>query len=88
MARLHIFHIDKEGFLPAFRDAFFKVFTYENYKKDFEATRIVPFNPQVVLNRLNVTSGNKDSLLNARGAVGDQPAQPSKGRMVGAVGVT
>jgi hypothetical protein len=38
LARRHIFHIDKEGFLPAFKDAFFDVFTYENCKKAFEAT--------------------------------------------------
>jgi hypothetical protein len=31
LARRHVFHINKEGFLPAFRDAFFDVFTEANY---------------------------------------------------------
>ena len=30
LARHHIFYIDKEGFLPAFKHAFFNVFTTEN----------------------------------------------------------
>jgi hypothetical protein len=40
--------------LPAFRDAFFNVFTTENCKKAFKATGLVPFDPLRVLNRLEV----------------------------------
>ncbi|EFQ91578.1 hypothetical protein PTT_11537, partial [Pyrenophora teres f. teres 0-1] len=52
LARQHVYHINKEGFLPAFKDAFFNVFTYENYKKAFKAAELVPINAQRVLDRL------------------------------------
>jgi hypothetical protein len=54
LARRRVFHINKEGFLPAFRDAFLDVFTIENCKKAFEASGLVPINAQVVLDRLEV----------------------------------
>jgi hypothetical protein len=54
LARQRVFHINKEGFLPAFRDAFLDVFTYENCRKAFEASGLVPLNAQVVLERLEV----------------------------------
>jgi hypothetical protein len=54
LACRRVFHITKESFLPAFRDAFFDVFTTQNCKKAFEATGLVPFNPLRVLNRLEV----------------------------------
>jgi hypothetical protein len=41
LARRRVYHINKEGFLPAFKDAFFDVFTYENCKKAFEAAGLV-----------------------------------------------
>jgi hypothetical protein len=54
LARRRVFHINKEGFLPAFKDAFFDVFTEENCRKAFEASGLVPINTQVVLDRLEV----------------------------------
>jgi hypothetical protein len=54
LASKRVFHINKEGFLPAFRDAFFDVFTYGNCKKAFEASGLVPINAQAVLDRLEV----------------------------------
>lgn len=54
LARQRVFHIDKEGFLPAFRDAFFDVFTKENCQKAFEASCLIPTNAQTVLDRLEV----------------------------------
>ncbi|KAK1920508.1 hypothetical protein P3342_002808 [Pyrenophora teres f. teres] len=54
LARRRIFHINKEGFLPAFKDAFFDVFTEDNCQKAFEAAGLVPLNAQVVLDRLEV----------------------------------
>ena len=54
LARRRIFHINKEGFLPAFRDAFFDVFTIENCKKAFKASGLVPIDTAVVLDRLKV----------------------------------
>jgi len=54
LARRRIFYINKEGFLPAFRDAFFNVFIIENCKKAFKALGLVPIDIAVVLNRLKV----------------------------------
>ena len=54
LARRRVFHINKEGFLPAFKDAFFDVFTEQNCRKAFEATGLVSINAQVVLDRVEV----------------------------------
>jgi hypothetical protein len=54
LARRRVFYINKEGFLPAFKDAFFNVFTEQNCTKAFEAAGLVPINAQVVLDRLEV----------------------------------
>lgn len=54
LARRRVFHINKEGFLPAFKDAFLDVFTKENCQKAFKASGLVPINAQVVLDRLEV----------------------------------
>jgi hypothetical protein len=54
LARRRIFYINKEGFLLAFRDAFFDVFIIENCKKAFKALGLVPTDTAVVLNRLKV----------------------------------
>jgi hypothetical protein len=54
LARRRVYHINKEGFLPAFKDAFFDVFTEKNCQKAFEASGLVPINAQVVLDRLEV----------------------------------
>jgi hypothetical protein len=44
LVRRRVFHINKEGFLPAFRDAFFDVFIEANYQKAFKALGVVPIN--------------------------------------------
>jgi hypothetical protein len=54
LARRRVFHINKEGFLPAFKDAFFNVFTEKNCKKAFEAAGLIPLDAQRVLDRLKV----------------------------------
>ncbi|KAK1916431.1 hypothetical protein P3342_004250 [Pyrenophora teres f. teres] len=54
LARRRVFYINKESFIPAFKDAFFDVFTKENCQKAFKAVGLVPINAQVVLNRLEV----------------------------------
>lgn len=54
LASRRVFHISKEGFLPAFRDAFFDVFTEDLCKKAFKATGLVPLDAQEVLERLDV----------------------------------
>ncbi|KAF2471730.1 uncharacterized protein BDR25DRAFT_188384, partial [Lindgomyces ingoldianus] len=47
-------HVNKERFLLAFKNAFLDIFMYNNCKKAFKASRLVPINAQVVLNYLNV----------------------------------
>jgi hypothetical protein len=42
LARRRVFYIDKEGFLPAFRYAFFDVFTEAIYRKAFEVSGLIP----------------------------------------------
>ena len=54
LARRRVFHINKEGFRPSFKDAFFDAFTEDNCRKAFEASGLVPTNAQVVLDRLEV----------------------------------
>ena len=54
MARKHIYYINKEGFLPAFKHTFFDMFIYNNCKKAFKASRLVPIDAQVVINHLNI----------------------------------
>jgi DDE superfamily endonuclease len=54
LARKRVYHINKEGFLPAFKHAFFDVFTYDNCKKAFKASGLVPIDAQVVIDRLDV----------------------------------
>ena len=54
LARQRVFYIDKETFLPAFKDAFFDVFTEDNCRKAFKASGLVPIDAQVVLDRLDI----------------------------------
>jgi hypothetical protein len=54
LARLHIFHIDKMGFLPAFCNAFYASFTKDNILGSFRGAGLVPFDPQSVIDRLDV----------------------------------
>jgi hypothetical protein len=54
LARNRVFYINKENFLPAFKDAFFDVFTKENCRKAFEATAIVRTDAQTVIDRLDL----------------------------------
>jgi hypothetical protein len=42
------------GFLPAFKNAYFDVFTTGNCRKAFKAVGLVPANAQVVLDCLEV----------------------------------
>ena len=54
LARKRVYHINKEGFLPAFKDAFFDVFTEQTCQKAFEASGLVPINAQAVIDRLDI----------------------------------
>ena len=54
MVYKRVYYINKEGFLPAFKYAFFNVFIYNNCKKAFKVSRLVPIDAQVVINCLDV----------------------------------
>ncbi|KAF2804519.1 uncharacterized protein BDZ99DRAFT_397457, partial [Mytilinidion resinicola] len=54
LARRRVYYINKEGFLLAFKNAFFNIFIYKNCKKAFKASKLVPINMQVVFNCLNI----------------------------------
>ena len=54
--RLGINHISKEEFLPAFFTAHQQVTTIENIASGFKATRLVPFDPERVLDKLDPIS--------------------------------
>ena len=54
LTRYSINHITKTTFLPAFRAAFDRTFTTANICSAFRAAGIVPFEPDVVLSRLDI----------------------------------
>lgn len=54
LARNRINHITKLEFLPTFKAAFKRVFTKRNIYLSFRGARLVPFNPEVVLSKLNM----------------------------------
>jgi hypothetical protein len=54
LARSRIYYINKDTFLPAFKSTFKKTFTAENVRAGFQGARLVPYNPDVVLLKLDV----------------------------------
>jgi hypothetical protein len=54
LARNHIYHINKETFLPAFKAAYELTLTEENACAGFRGAGLVPFNPDAVLSKLDV----------------------------------
>jgi hypothetical protein len=54
LARSRIYYIDKETFLLAFKAAFEKTFTQENICAGFRGARLVLYNLDAVLSKLNV----------------------------------
>jgi hypothetical protein len=54
LACSRIYYINKETFLLAFKVAFKKTFTAENICIGFRAARLVLYNPEAVLLKLNV----------------------------------
>ena len=53
LANRRVFHIDKMGFLPAFRDAFLETFTKDNVLGSFRGAGLIPLDAQVVLDKLD-----------------------------------
>jgi hypothetical protein len=54
LARSYIYYINKETFLLAFKVAFDKVFTIENVYAGFRGARLVLYNLEVMLLKLNM----------------------------------
>ena len=54
LARSCIYYINKETFLPAFKASFKKAFTAENVRAGFRGARLVLYNLEAVLLKLNM----------------------------------
>ena len=54
LARNRIYYISKETFLPAFKAAYKHTFTEENARAGFRGARLVLFNLDAVLSKLDV----------------------------------
>jgi hypothetical protein len=54
LARSRIYYVNKETFLLAFKEAYKKTFTLENVRAGFRGARLVLYNPEAVLLKLDV----------------------------------
>jgi hypothetical protein len=54
LVRCHINHITKEEFLPAFKAAYDKAITKNNIQGAFRGAGLIPFNPDCVIEKLDV----------------------------------
>jgi len=54
LARSRIHHVNKETFLPAFKEVYKKTFTPENVRAGFQGAGLVPYDPEAVLSKLDV----------------------------------
>jgi len=54
LARSRIHHVNKETFLPAFKEAHKKTFILENVRAGFRGARLVLYDLEVVLSKLDV----------------------------------
>ena len=54
LARSRIYYINKETFLPAFKAAYVKTFILENVRVGFRGARLVLYNLEAVLSKLDV----------------------------------
>jgi hypothetical protein len=63
LMRCNINHITKLKFLPAFRAAFAQAFTPANIRSAFRGAGLVPLDPAVVIDRLNVQLRTPSPLL-------------------------
>ena len=53
MMRMQITHITKDDFLAAFLEAFNTSMTVTNVQAGFRATGLVPYDPELVIDRLD-----------------------------------
>jgi hypothetical protein len=54
LARSCIYYVNKETFLPAFKEAYKKTFTPENVRAGFRGAGLVPYDLEAVLSKLDV----------------------------------
>ena len=54
LTRASIKHITKDDFFPAFKAAFELVFTEKNIKSSFRGAGLVPWDPEVVISKLDI----------------------------------
>jgi hypothetical protein len=54
LARMLTTKIDKPAFIKAYRTAYYKTFTESNICSSFRGAGLVPFNPEVVLSKLDI----------------------------------
>lgn len=54
LMRIHITHISKEDFLPAFYNAFRTAMTESNVQAGFRGSGLVPYDPEYVISQLDV----------------------------------
>ena len=54
LARVLTTKIDKPAFIKAYRTAYYKTFTESNICSSFRGAGLVPFNPEVVLSKLDI----------------------------------
>ncbi|OWY51599.1 putative transposase [Alternaria alternata] len=76
LADSHIHHIDKKAFLATIGPVFDKAFSRDNIVSSFRATGLVPYNPEVVLSKLEVKP--RTPTPPAQGPTPWQPRTPSK----------
>ena len=54
LARSRIYYVNKETFLLAFKEAYKKTFTLENVRAGFQGARLVLYDLEAVLSKLDV----------------------------------
>jgi hypothetical protein len=54
LARSYIHYVNKETFLQAFKEAYKKTFTLKNVRAGIRGARLVPYDPEAVLLKLDV----------------------------------
>ncbi|RYN85670.1 hypothetical protein AA0119_g13236 [Alternaria tenuissima] len=80
LANSHIDHIEKKAFLASFKEVFSGSFSMKNIQSSFQATGIVPHNPDVVLSELEVKPRTPTRPTPA--AAGWNPKTPSNAREI------
>src|SRR5213075_1277738 len=58
LMHVHIMHISKEDFLPAFQTAFHTAIMESNIKGGFRGSGLVPFDPEYVISQLDIQPSN------------------------------